>query len=45
MARVFPRLVKRRGDKKAVVAIAHSVLVIAYHVLREGHSYRELGSD
>jgi hypothetical protein len=35
--------VKRRGDKKAVVAVAHSILVIAYHVLRNGQSYCELG--
>ena len=35
----------RRGDKKAIVAVAHSILVIAYHVLRDGRSYRELGSD
>ena len=39
------RLVKRRGDQKAIVAVAHSILVIAYHVLRDGRSYRELGSD
>ena len=41
----FRRLAKRRGDKKAVVAVAHSILVIAYHVLRDGVSYRELGGD
>ena len=34
---------KRRGDKKAIVAVAESLLVIAYHVLRDGTSYRELG--
>src|SRR5207302_6319127 len=30
---------------KAIVAVAHSILVIAYHVLRDGQPYRELGSD
>ena len=25
--------------------MAHSILVIAYHLLRDGQSYRELGSD
>ena len=25
--------------------MAHSILVIAYHVLRDGRSYRELGGD
>jgi transposase len=38
-------LVKRRGDKKAIVAVAHSILVIAYHLLRDGVAYRELGGD
>jgi hypothetical protein len=38
-------LVTRRGDTKAIVAVAHSILVIAYHLLRDGQSYRELGSD
>jgi transposase len=25
--------------------VAHSILVIAYHVLRAGQTYRELGGD
>jgi len=41
----YRRLVKRRGDKKAIVAVAHSILVIAYHLLRDGQPYRELGGD
>jgi transposase len=45
LAAQYRRLVKRRGDKKAVVAVAHTILVIAYHVLRDGVSYRELGGD
>ena len=45
LAAQYRRLVKRRGDKKAIVAVAHSILVIAYDVLRDGASYRELGSD
>ena len=45
LAAQYRRLVKRRGDKKAIVAVAHSILVIAYHVLRDGQSYRELGGD
>jgi len=45
LAAQYRRLVKRRGDKKAIVAVAHSILVIAYHVLRDGASYRELGAD
>jgi transposase len=45
LAAQYRRLVKRRGDKKAIVAVAHSILVIAYHLLRDGQPYRELGGD
>jgi hypothetical protein len=45
LAAQYRRLVKRRGDKKAIVAVVHSLLVMAYHVLRDGQSYRELGGD
>jgi hypothetical protein len=41
----YHRLARRRGKKKAVVAVAHSLLVIAYHILKEGTTYRELGHD
>ncbi len=30
LAAQYRRLVKRRGDKKAVIAVAHSILIIAY---------------
>jgi transposase len=43
LAAQYRRLVKRRGDKKAIVAVAHSLLVIVYHVLRDGQAYRDLG--
>ena len=39
----YHRLAARRGAKKAVVAVGHTILVIAYHLLREGTTYRELG--
>jgi len=39
------RLVKRLGRKKALVAVAHSLLVIIYHVLDRDQSYTELGGD
>ena len=41
----FRRLAARRGKKRAAIAVAHSILVIAYHLLREGTEYRELGGD
>ncbi len=33
------------GKKKALVAVGHSILVIAYHVLKQRASYEELGGD
>lgn len=41
----YKRIARRRGKYKAAVAVAHSVLVIAYHVLNTGQPYRELGAD
>lgn len=45
LAAQFRRLAARRGKKRAAVAVAHSILVIAYHLLRDGTEYRELGGD
>jgi transposase len=41
----FRRLAARRGKKRAAVAVARSILVIAYHMLRDGTHYVDLGSD
>ncbi|GHO60332.1 IS110 family transposase [Ktedonobacter robiniae] len=41
----FHHLKPRLGAKKAVVAVAHSVLVIVYHVLTKGEPYQDLGPD
>jgi len=39
------RLTHRRGKKRAVVAVAHSILIIAYHVLQRQQPYQDLGSN
>jgi len=39
------RLAGRRGTKKAIVAVAHSMVGIAYHLLPWHEPYRELGGD
>lgn len=39
------RLARRRGGKRAAVAVAHSLLGIIYHVLRDDEDYRDLGGD
>jgi transposase len=43
LAAQYRRLAARRGRAKAAVAVAHSILIIAYHVLTEGTAYRDLG--
>ncbi len=45
LAGKYKRLVKRMGKKKALVAVAHSLLVIIYNILKERESYKELGAD
>jgi len=45
LAAQYKRLVKRMGKKKALVAVGHSILVIAYHGLQNRTPYRELGSE
>ena len=44
LAAQYHRIKARRGHKKAIVAVAHSILVIAYHILRDKEPYRELGA-
>jgi transposase len=41
----YRRLAGRRGKKRAIVATAHSILVIAYHILKNQQPYRELGGN
>lgn len=41
----YRRLAARRGTKKAEVALAHTILVIAYHVLTRREPYRDLGPN
>ena len=38
------RIASRRGAKKAALAVAHSILVIIYHLLRNESTYQDLGS-
>jgi transposase len=41
----YRRLASRRGRKKAIVAVAHSILVIAYYLIQRQESYEDLGSN
>jgi transposase len=41
----YHRLAARRGKKKALVAVGHSILVIAYHLLTRKQAYCDLGAN
>jgi len=41
----FWRLARRIGKKKAAVAVAHSILVICWHLLTQNADYTDLGGD
>jgi transposase len=41
----FFRIKSRRGPKKAIIAVAASMLTAAYYILRDDVDYRDLGSD
>jgi transposase len=41
----YHRLARRRGKHKAAMAVAHSVLVTIYHMLRDRRPYADLGPD
>ncbi len=45
LAAQFRRLAGRRGRKRALMAVGHTLLTIIYHVLKDGAVYRELGAD
>jgi transposase len=41
----FLRLKARRGPRKAIMAVAASILTAVYHMLRDGTAYADLGAD
>lgn len=41
----YGRLKGRRGAKKAAVAVAHSILIIAYNLLKNQTDYKDLGRE
>jgi transposase len=41
----YHRVKRHRGHKKAVVAVGHQILEIAFHIMRDGVTYDELGPD
>lgn len=41
----YRRLAARRGKKRAIMALMHSILVISYHLIHRSEPYRDLGGD
>lgn len=42
LSQKFRRIAGNRGKKRAAIAVAHTILVIIYHLLKEGTTYREI---
>lgn len=45
LSALYRRLAARRGKKRALVAVAHSMLTAAYHMARHRQPYQDLGSN
>ena len=45
LAAQYHRLVGRRGKRRALIAVAHTLLVIIYHILKYHVDYQDLGPD
>ncbi len=45
LASQYRRLAARRGSKRAAVAVGHTILVMVYHLLRDGTEYEDLGAS
>ncbi len=41
----YHKLAARRGKKRALVAVGHSILKSVYHILKDMCEYKELGAD
>jgi len=41
----YHRLVPRRGKRRAAVAVAHSMLIAIYHLIKDGTIYQDLGPN
>jgi putative exporter of polyketide antibiotics len=45
LAARFWGIAKRKGRPKALVATAHTILIVAYHILKDRRPYEEHGED
>lgn len=45
LAAKYRQIARRRGKKRAIIAVARTILITVYYLLRDGGSYCELGGD
>ena len=45
LSALYRRLAARRGKKRAIMAVAHSIVVSAFHMLSRNEPYQELGAN
>lgn len=45
LSALYHRLAARRGKKRALIAVGHAILVIAYYLLSRQELYRDLGTN
>lgn len=45
LSALYHRIVRRRGVKKATIAVAHAIIVMAYNIIAKKLPYREFGAD
>ena len=45
LSALFRRIAARKGRKRAIVAVGHAILIIAYEMLKKHEPYRELGEN
>lgn len=45
LSALYHRIAARRGAKRAAVAVGHAILVIIYHMLKDGTAYQDFGAD
>jgi transposase len=41
----YRRIAHRRGGKRAAIAVAHSILIISYHLIKDATTYNDLGPN
>lgn len=41
----YQRIAARRGGKRALIAVVHTMLIAIYHILKEKVPYHDLGAD